>query len=264
MTFYIGDNMIVLNLDLDNTIIYSYKHDIGVDKINVEMNEGREISFVTARTMDLLKCLNKKVLIVPTTTRTQEQYERIDLKIGNIVYALVCNGGILLENGIRNEEWLKKSKTLIESCAGELKKACYILENIGYRYFEIRYIEELFVFTKCHEPENVVMELKKKLDTALVDVFNNGDKVYVVPYNLNKGIAISRFKKYIKADRIIASGDSEFDIPMVKKADIGIVPYGFAETYNIDNVIEMKGNKLFSEEMLSEVMKIIDEEKGLL
>lgn len=33
--------------DLDNTLIYSYKKNIGGDTINVEVYEGREISFMT-------------------------------------------------------------------------------------------------------------------------------------------------------------------------------------------------------------------------
>ena len=31
--------------DLDNTLIYSYKHDIGNDKESVEIYNGRKVSF---------------------------------------------------------------------------------------------------------------------------------------------------------------------------------------------------------------------------
>lgn len=34
--------------------------------------------------------------IIPTSTRTEEQYKRIELDIGIVPYALVCNGGVLL------------------------------------------------------------------------------------------------------------------------------------------------------------------------
>ena len=33
--------MTVLHVDLDNTLIFSYKHDIGKDKINVRSEERR-------------------------------------------------------------------------------------------------------------------------------------------------------------------------------------------------------------------------------
>ena len=56
--------------DLDNTIIYSYKHDIGNDKINVEIYEDKEISYITKKTPDLLNIIKKEYMIIPTTTRT--------------------------------------------------------------------------------------------------------------------------------------------------------------------------------------------------
>ncbi len=68
--------------DLDNTIIFSYKHNIGIDKVNIEMYQGREISYMTQKTYRLLKQVAKKMLLVPVTTRSVEQYNRIDLGLG--------------------------------------------------------------------------------------------------------------------------------------------------------------------------------------
>ena len=42
--------MIAFHTDLDNTLIYSYKHDIGPQKRNVELYQGREISYITEET----------------------------------------------------------------------------------------------------------------------------------------------------------------------------------------------------------------------
>ena len=250
--------MKVFNTDLDNTLIYSYKHDIGVDKRNVEIYQGREISFITDKTYELLNKVKEKYLIVPTTTRTQEQYERINLGIGNIKYALVCNGGVLLVDGKRDENWILESYRLIECSRAELEKATDILENENRRKFEVRFIEQMFVFTKCNEPETVVEDIKKKLDLAYVDVFNNGEKIYVVPRKLNKGTAINRFRNYIDAKVVIAAGDSEFDVPMVTMADCGIVPLGFKNDYiNNEKLVEMKGRDLFSEELLNYIVEKI-------
>ena len=47
---YQKNKMKILCTDLDNTIIYSYKHDIGNEKMNVELYKEREISFITKRT----------------------------------------------------------------------------------------------------------------------------------------------------------------------------------------------------------------------
>ncbi len=251
--------MKILNIDMDNTLIYSYKHDIGREKINVELYNGREISYITKRTFELLNEIKKKFLIVPTTTRTREQYERIFLGIGLIKYALVCNGGVLLVDGKVDEEWYKVSKNLISNSVDELLKAVLYLESEELRKFEVRFIEELFVFTKCDKPETVVCKLRYKLNLSLVDVFNNGIKVYVVPKNLDKGTAVKRFRAYLGDDveKVVAAGDSEFDIPMVECADEGIVPKGFRNRFELINdngkICEMPGKKVFAEEILEKI-----------
>lgn len=250
--------MIVFNVDLDNTIIYSYKHNIGSDKMEVELYNGRNISFITDKTHDMLLKLKDKVLIVPTTTRTVEQYKRINLQIGDIKYALTCNGGVLLVNGLEDETWYKESCRLVKDSIETMLKAISILEIDTRRTFEVRFIKDLFVFTKCDEPESVVNELKEVLDEKLVNVFNNGAKIYVVPKTLSKGMAIKRFSEYIKAEKIIAAGDSEFDISMIKDADIGLAPKGLFEDDNVsDNIRILPGNEVYSEEVLNAVDKLI-------
>lgn len=256
--------MIVLNTDLDNTLIYSYKHEIGSDKINVELYNNREISFITRRTYELLNELKKKLLIIPTSTRTIEQYERINLGVGKFEYALVCNGGILLVNGKRDEIWYQDSLNRIHRSMKEIDDALRLLESDSRRSFELRFIENLFVFTKCDEPEAVVKDLKEQLDNTLVDVFHNGEKVYVVPVDLSKGIAVERFRSYINADTIIAAGDSEFDISMLKAADIGLTPYGYAEKFKINFDVREAGEKeLFSEYVLSFCQEVIARQYAL-
>ena len=66
----------ILCADMDNTIIYSYKRNIGENKLNVELYNGREISFISEKTHDLLKKVSEKMTIIPTSTRTEEQYNR--------------------------------------------------------------------------------------------------------------------------------------------------------------------------------------------
>jgi len=217
--------MKILCTDLDNTIIYSYKHDIGNEKMNVEIYKEREISFISNHTYELLKKVNEEFLIIPTSTRTIEQYERIDLKIGTFKYALVCNGSVLLVDGKKDKDWYEESLRLAKPSNLEVKKALEYLENDKRRTFELRHIEDLFVFTKCYKSETVVNELREYLDKSLVNVFNNKEKVYVLPTSLSKGKAIERLRKYLKAEFIIAAGDSEFDISMVEAADVGLVPY---------------------------------------
>lgn len=243
--------MILFNTDLDNTLIYSYKHDIGEDKVCVEIYNGREISFMTKKSHELLNSIKDKILIVPTTTRTIEQFSRIDLGTGTLKYALVCNGGVLLEDGVENEVWYQESCRLVSDCMEELKKAEVLLENDKNRVFEIRDIKELFLFTKSREPYRSVESLKAELNPELVDVFCNGTKVYVVPKKLSKGMAIRRFRQWVGADMIIAAGDSEFDISMLEEADIAFAAEALIEKFpDRKNFIFEEKDIIFSDTIL--------------
>ena len=227
--------------------------------MNVEIYKEREISFITKQTFELLKKVKEEFLIIPTSTRTIEQYERIDLKIGTFKYALVCNGSVLLVDGKKDKDWYKESLRLAKPSNLEVKKALEYLENDKRRIFELRHIEDLFVFTKCDEAETVVNELREYLDKSLVSVFNNKEKVYVLPTLLSKGKAIERLRKYLKAEFIIAAGDSEFDISMVEAADVGLVPYSFKSEFNIkSDIYEMGKEGLFSEQLLRKCLQYGD------
>lgn len=129
--------MIVFNVDLDNTLIYSYKYDIGKNKRQVELYKENYISYITDKIYNLLLTLRNNALIVPTTTRTIEQYSRIELGIGNFKYALVCNGGVLLIDGKEDLEWYEESKKIIKESSNELLKAIDILNKDERRRLEV-------------------------------------------------------------------------------------------------------------------------------
>ena len=216
--------MIIFNCDLDNTLIYSYKHDIGKDKVCVEIYNEKEISYMTNSAYNMLHKISQKVLFVPTTTRSIDQYKRINFGCGNIKYALVCNGGILLVNGVIDDLWYKESLEIIKDTTSQMRLAIDVLSRDKNVCFEIRDINKLFIFTKSENPIRSVDLLKNTWDLKLMDVFNNGQKVYAVPKKINKGNAILRLKEKLDAKMIIAAGDSEFDVPMLNVADISFAP----------------------------------------
>ena len=239
--------MVILCTDLDNTMIYSHKHDIGEEKLCVEIYNNREISFITENTRKLLNEVRRRMLVVPVTTRTMEQYNRINLGVGEFEYALTCNGGILLRNGKSDENWYSESLNMVKDSSSEMKRAIEILKRDENVSFEIRFISDLFVFTKSDMPYETIKRLSAELDVEKVDVFDNGSKVYVVPKELNKGNAVKRLKRLIEHSVIIAAGDSNFDISMLKAADYVIYP----KELNIENM-GAKGTVCGAEELLSE------------
>lgn len=247
--------MNILFTDLDNTLIYSKKTNIE-EKIPVELYNGEINSFMSKYSYELLHKLNEMLLIVPITTRTYIQYSRIDLGI-NPKYVLCANGGILLKDGIKSEEWYKESLDIVNSSAQEREKAFLFLEKDERRKFECRNIDDLFIFTKCDETEDVVKDLESRLDMTKVEVLYNKDKLYIMPKSLNKADTIKRFIREYATEKVqmFAAGDTEFDIGMIELADIGFAHKDLNISKNIFNDYE----GLFSDFYLEKVLEYIKE-----
>lgn len=248
--------MVIFCSDLDNTLIYSYKRDIGSEKKCVEIYQDREVSFMTLNSFEMLKEIRRKTVFVPVTTRTTEQYRRIDFGGRETEFALVCNGGILLENGIPSKQWYFDSLDIIRDSRPELDRAVKILEQDENRYFEIRYIDELFVFSKSSRPEQTIAVLQSELDTDKVDVLCNGEKIYAVPEKLNKGTAVKRLRDLLKPEIVIAAGDSEFDIPMLSEANLAFSPEELEKESGrpFSNALLHKKKCVFSDKILDYIL----------
>lgn len=217
--------MVIFVSDLDNTLIHSYK---AADKndICVEWKDKKELSFMSEYSYDLLNRIYNNLNFIPITTRSIEQYNRISFFKNNCFpkYAVTSNGGILLENNIINEKWRQESKAIVSDGMQEIKKGHKILSSDSNIIFEIRLVDEMFLFTKSKEPDLTVNKLKDNLNNDKVDVYSNGIKIYIVPKGLNKGTALLRIKEYLNSDYVICAGDSEFDISMLKIADDVFIP----------------------------------------
>ncbi|SFB10832.1 Hydroxymethylpyrimidine pyrophosphatase [Acetitomaculum ruminis DSM 5522] len=246
--------------DLDNTLIYSYKHDIGADKCLVENYNGMGISFMTGYSHSLLTKIRKEIEFVPVTTRSISQYERIFFGGEEVKYALTDNGGNLLINGKIDEKWHKESMTYFKKAEKEIDKAREILEKDKNRSMEVRLVDGFFAFTKSDDEEKTKKTLHEALDNTKVNIFNNGVKVYVFPKELDKGLAVKRFRKRFEIEKIITAGDSLFDVPMLLNGDISIIPPQLKEYFEEKNekgYIYAKEDRIFSDIVLESVLKNI-------
>ncbi|HBL5977815.1 TPA: hypothetical protein LR624_003634, partial [Clostridioides difficile] len=70
--------MIVFS-DLDRSIIYSNKF-LNADSkyTNIEIYREKEISYISLDTINLIKQIQYYGMFIPTTTRTVEQFKRIE------------------------------------------------------------------------------------------------------------------------------------------------------------------------------------------
>jgi HAD superfamily hydrolase (TIGR01484 family) len=256
--------MILFACDLDNTLIHSYKR-ADENDICVEIGkDGKKLSYMTPKAYNALEKLreNKNIYIVPLTTRSVEQYQRINLFKNTVPeYAMTSNGGNLLVNGIPDKEWHEDSLKLISDCISEMKKGMEILDNHYATQFPSRFVDELFVFTKSDAVDEIMSILENALDTDKVSLFSNGEKVYILPEILSKGTAVRRFSEKIGFDMTISAGDSGFDIPMLSYTDISVYPSEkFAEKINSDGRKIIKRNDCnYAEFVCSQVAGICRE-----
>ena len=111
--------MILFCSDLDNTLIYSHRHELPADKVLAEYLDGREQSYLTHFSAESLpKLAERGIFLVPVTTLTQQQFDRIFVfgreGIVPCKYALVCNGSVLLKDGVPDEKWIAESMAVAE------------------------------------------------------------------------------------------------------------------------------------------------------
>lgn len=228
--------------DLDGTLIFSAAKKRPGDIVCEYKDSGRsqEISCITPRQAELLPGLD----IIPVTTRSIEQYRRIEFPAGfSPEYALTDNGGTLLINGVPDPEWNSHTMRLVQESAADLARCRAVLERDVNRNFEIRMVDGMFLFTKSAAPERTLNMLNEVCGN--VQCFATGAKVYALPAGLCKGTAVKRLAGRISAQRgsavkIICAGDSAMDIPMLNAADTAVFPEDISGVTAAEKVVSAR------------------------
>ena len=210
-------------VDLDNTLIFSYKH--YAQGICVETKEGKALSFMTPRAYERLQQLKDQLTLVPLTTRSLEQYQRIQLwPSGPAAYALTSNGAVLLTSGVPDAVWAAQTAQLIADSLPELQRALALLQQDRSVTLTPRLVDDAFVYTKSSRMQDSLEALSKMLDLEKVYLDSNGEKLYVLPKALSKGTALKRLASRLGDRCTAAAGDSFFDLSMLEAADAAIIP----------------------------------------
>ena len=188
--------------DLDSTLIFSHRHEIGEKKV-VEFLKEKEQSYMQTHIYEMFKAVGKN--IIPLTSRTITQYNRIIFPTMPR-YALIDNGGILLVNGKIDEDW--KNETII-STSDDINNMKLIETKLN-SFGEIIWQDGLVIFLKLRNEEdaNYVIDLVKEYDLLY---FEHGSKKYICSKFMNKGMAIKRFKEKFRVKTTYMAGDSMVD-----------------------------------------------------
>ncbi len=246
---------VILACDLDNTLIHSYKHKKD-DDICIEFIKEKEQGYMPVDDYRELHNLDNEIMIVPVTTRSIEQYQRIQWpKPWEPQFAVTTNGAILLDNNEVDQDWTSKSRSEADQYMEEMQALLMQLEAEG-DYIRCRMVDEMYIFSYCKEGVNVSEKVRKYAKTNRLSVIASGKKIYFFPPYMNKGEAVKNLRKKFIPDFVIAAGDSSIDIPMLNEADLAVCKK------DVFDMVSNNNKKMFNEKMsfCENIMQVL---KGL-
>lgn len=224
--------------DMDRTLIFSaaFLREVGktveseADNIEVCETKGdRIVSYISKDVKRQLTELTRHpdVSFVPVTTRSLEQFNRINTGAYH-KYAIVDCGGTILEDGKPIQEW----EDYVESQHNKPAMMWLILDLQEIKGIEkVEVVDQKFLFAKINP--NDTLHDGKYFDEAAVyvkqrypdfEIVRQGKKVYAVPRGFSKAIALRWLQRRLGISTIVASGDSLVDLNMLALANYAVIP----------------------------------------
>ena len=221
-------------VDLDQTLIYSrqsIRRAGGTTEglVCVEALNNAEKSFMTSGALVGLRRLDRTATFVAATTRTREQYQRINLGGIRPPFAVVANGAELLVDGVPDGDWAAHILAMLELDAVDAHAVASHLQivldpawtkrvTVAHDVFAVAVIE------RCHLPAAVIEQLTLWAADLGLTVSVQGRKLYVIPTWLSKKAAIEEVRRRTGATRLLSAGDSLLDTSLLMMADAAIRP----------------------------------------
>jgi hypothetical protein len=222
---------VVVASDLDRTLIYSERA-LALDVpdrraprlLCVEVLDGRPLSFLTERAASLLIELGREAAFVPATTRTVEQYRRVNLPGPTPTYAICANGGQLLVDGEPDQDWRREITARIAAGSAPLEEVVRRLALCADPEWtrKRRVADESFAYLVIERdrlPDGWLAELAGWCAERGWRVSLQGRKVYAVPEPLGKSAALAEVVRRGGAGTVLAAGDSLLDADLLLAAD---------------------------------------------
>jgi hypothetical protein len=229
---------VAITADLDQTLIFSPRASArlggGLPCNPVEHIDGVVISEIAQTVSEHIDLLPPRVFLIPATTRTVDQLNRLQLPFA-YQYAIAANGGVVLVDGFPDSSWDAEVQRRV-TAAAPLNAAHALLTQRADRPWLLRSYRaaELFCYAIVDPTELDANELPE-LDEACAQIGwrarPQGRKLYLLPNGLAKEAAVTFLLEKLCAQsgqrpRHFAAGDAEVDRAMLGIADIGWVPAG--------------------------------------
>lgn len=223
----------LVSVDLDRTMIYSAAA-LGFpvdDSVTcVEMYDGGPLSYMTDTAAGLLEKLADAAVVVPTTTRTIEQFDRITLPGAPWRYAITSNGGNILVDGRPDRSWRAGFVALdLNHVRRELDSRA-----AGDWVLKRRTADDLFCYLVVEPskvPDGFLGEWSQWCAERGWNVSQQGRKIYTMPDVVCKSRAVAEVFARCVDDGLLsttaltlAAGDGALDADMLLAADRAIRP----------------------------------------
>jgi hydroxymethylpyrimidine pyrophosphatase-like HAD family hydrolase len=232
---------VLVATDLDRTMIYSQAamgeaQFATVDAVCVEIYRDAPLSYMTTTAVELLARLAAEVPVIPTTTRTPAQYERIALPGNPFRYAVASNGGRILVDGADDPDWRRAVERAVSESGAALDE---VLTELRSRIDEswvrsLRIADDLFcylVVDPAGQPDEFLPAWQDWCAARGWTASQQGRKIYATPGSVTKSAAIAEVRRRLVDDGTIttdaelcAAGDGWLDTDLLSAADHAIRP----------------------------------------
>ena len=247
---------IVFASDLDNTLLYSRSHKREGD-ICVEHIKGEAHGFMTPLAVKRLRGVSQKVRLIPVTTRSIEQYRRIEWPEGTAPeYAVTTNGAVLLHGDEVDAAWREAHDALIAPAREEIER-CHALYLGDSAFIRCRIVDDAYIFVYCADgvdAREMAAECQKQTNLR---VEPSGRKIYFFPPKLTKGAALRELCRRFSPRKVYAAGDTAIDAPLLAAADRAFA----AKTLVMEDAAHVRrhtGEGVFAEWLLAELLQELD------
>ncbi|MCF8588994.1 HAD family hydrolase [Gordonia liuliyuniae] len=225
--------------DLDRTMIYSESAlaaPPGPDSVCVEIYRDAPLSFMTQSGVDALTALAARTPVVPVTTRTRAQFERIMLPGRPFRFAVVSNGGRILCDGEDDVGWRAALQARVRDRSVPLADLhADLLTRIDESWVRAtRVADDLFAYLVVdteRQPADFLASWNEWCVPRGWTVSQQGRKIYAMPVGVTKSAAIAEVRRRLVDDGalsadapVLAAGDGRLDADMLESADHAIRP----------------------------------------
>lgn len=221
--------------DLDGTVLFS-RRAMGdtpphPDRLTpIDVVGGHVYAYMTDTVLAQWFRLAGAGAIVPATTRSVPQYERLRLPSPPPRYAVVCNGGRLLVDGGSDPAWERRVRAALAATGApydQVRRRCeaWLAEHPS---ATLRTVEDFFMYFTVTVREQWLTSFAGEVGAWCREhgwrASLQGRKLYLMPAALDKAPAVAEVAARIGAARVVAGGDSLLDAGMLRAADAAIRP----------------------------------------